>query len=93
MVMNIKQKLKLNPLIQNQYIIEELDTLKVNIQRVAVLIKSKKLSTYGYGIAEKILEMLLRVKEVLKDEKSSIGKVNLLIERLPLLYLQINKIT
>lgn len=89
---NKKRHLKLKPLVQNQYVLDEIVVIKSNEERVAVLIESNKLSTYGYGIAEKTLEMLFKIEEVLKDEKSSIAKINLLIERLPLLYLQINKI-
>lgn len=76
-----------------QHIIEELDSLEVNSRKVAALIKDGSLSTLQVMSAEKLLLLFCEIKETIKDENTPASKIDSLIERLPLLYLQIKKIS
>lgn len=75
---------------EKQAIEEELETLNSNMEKVADILANKK-TPYFTGInAEKLLETFVKVKDYLLDDKAKNRLA--LIERLPLLYLQINKL-
>lgn len=75
---------------EHRAIKEELKTLDSNIQKVANILAYKK-TPYFTGInAEKLLETFVKVKNHLLDDKAK-NKLAL-VEKLPLLYLQINKL-
>lgn len=75
---------------ENQAIAEELETLDSNIQKVANILANKK-TPYFTGVnAEKLLETFVKVKNYLLNPKAKNRLV--LVEKLPLLYLQINKL-
>lgn len=75
---------------ENKAIEEELQTLESNIKKVAIILANKK-TPYFTGInAEKLLETFIKVKNYLLNDKAN-NKLAL-VEKLPLLYLQINKL-
>ncbi|RXK05374.1 hypothetical protein [Halarcobacter bivalviorum] len=75
---------------EKQAIEEELETLDSNMEKVANILANKK-TPYFTGInAEKLLETFVKVKDYLLDDKAKNRLA--LVEKLPLLYLQINKL-
>lgn len=73
---------------ENQAIKEELQTLESNIEKVANILANKK-TPYFTGInAEMLLETFIKVKDCLLNPKAKNRLA--LVEKLPLLYLQIN---
>lgn len=75
---------------ENQAIHEELETLDSNIQKVGNILANKK-TPYFTGInAEKLLETFIKVRNYLLNPKAKNRLA--LVEKLPLLYLQINKL-
>lgn len=75
---------------ENQAIKDEIETLDSNIQKVANILANKK-TPYFTGInAEKLLQTFLKVKDCLINPNTN-NKLSI-IQRLPLLYLQINKL-
>jgi hypothetical protein len=74
-----------------QYIVEELETLNSNMEKVANILANKN-TPYAVGVnAEKLLTLFTQIKDTLEKEEE-LEKINALIEKLPLLYLQINKL-
>lgn len=71
---------------------EEIYTLKFNIRRITKLIHSRSLSTFGTLNAEKLLQLHLDIKNILENTEINGNKKSPIIFRLPLLYLQINKL-
>lgn len=75
---------------ENQAIVDEVKTLDSNIQKVANILANKK-TPYFTGInAEKLLKTFVKVKNHLLNDKAKNRLA--LVEKLPLLYLQINKL-
>lgn len=75
---------------ENKAIKEELQTLESNIEKVANILANKK-TPYFTGVnAEKLLKTFVKMKNHLLDDKAK-NKLAL-VEKLPLLYLQINKL-
>ncbi|PHO13326.1 hypothetical protein CPG38_03780 [Malaciobacter marinus] len=75
---------------EHQAIAEELETLDSNMEKVANILANKN-TPYFTGInAEKLLEIFVKVKNHLLDDKAKNRLA--LVEKLPLLYLQINKL-
>ncbi len=75
---------------EHQAIAEELETLDSNMEKVANILANKN-TPYFTGInAEKLLETFVKVKNHLLNDKAN-NKLAL-VEKLPLLYLQINKL-
>ena len=75
---------------ENQAIKEELQTLESNIEKVANILANKKTPYFTDINAEKLLEIFVKVKNHLLDDKAKNRLA--LVEKLPLLYLQINKL-
>ena len=75
---------------ENQAIVDEVKTLDSNMEKVANILANKK-TPYFTGInAEKLLETFVKLKDYLLDPKAKNRLA--LVEKLPLLYLQINKL-
>lgn len=75
---------------EHQAIAEELETLDSNMEKVANILANKK-TPYFTGVnAEKLLETFVKVKNHLLNDKAN-NKLSI-IQRLPLLYLQIHKL-
>jgi len=75
---------------ENQAIAEELETLDSNMEKVANILANKK-TLYFTGVnAEKLLKIFVKVKNHLLNPKAKNRLA--LVEKLPLLYLQINKL-
>lgn len=74
---------------------EELVTLQENITLVAEKLRSNSLSSISKNMASELLLTLLLVEEKIENEGSSGDneKINLVVSKLPLLYLQIRKIS
>ena len=74
-----------------QYIVEELETLNSNMEKVANILANKN-TPYAVGVnAEKLLTLFTQIKATFEKEEE-LEKINALIEKLPLLYLQIRKL-
>lgn len=71
---------------------EELQALQENMEIVANKIANAELSTAGMATAEKILNLLTQIKMFLVNKNSEPARVGLIIEKMPLLYLQITKL-
>ncbi len=86
MVMSIN-----NSKLIKQAINEELETLNSNMEKVANILANKN-TPYAVGVnAEKLLTLFTQIKATFKKEEE-LEKINALIEKLPLLYLQIRKL-
>ncbi|RXJ99522.1 hypothetical protein CRU98_05705 [Arcobacter sp. CECT 8986] len=86
MVMSIN-----NSKLVKQAINEELETLNSNIKKVANILANKN-TPYAVGVnAEKLLTLFTQIKDTFEKEEE-LEKINALIEKLPLLYLQIRKL-
>ncbi len=75
---------------ENQAIKEELQTLESSIEKVANILANKKTPYFTAINAEKLLETFVKVKNHLLNPKAKNRLA--LVEKLPLLYLQINKL-
>lgn len=75
---------------EHQAIKEELETLDSNMEKVANILANKKTPYFTSINAEKLLETFVKVKDYLLNPKAK-NKLAL-VEKLPLLYLQINKL-
>lgn len=69
---------------------DEIDTLTENITIVANLLKSVEISFLTAKNAQKLLEILIKIKNISKDKNEKIEKKVAIIQKLPLLYLQSN---
>lgn len=86
MVMSIN-----NSKLVKQAINEELETLNSNMEKVANILANKN-TPYSVGVnAEKLLTLFTQIKDTFEKEEE-LEKINALIEKLPLLYLQIRKL-
>jgi len=78
---------------ENQAIKEEIDTLDSNIETVANILANDKNLPYLTGInAEKLLSTFIKIKNHLLDKNANVNNKLVIIQKLPLLYLQIHKI-
>lgn len=75
---------------EKQAIKEELETLDSNMEKVANILAHKKTPYFTSLNAEKLLETFVKVKNCLLDHNAKNRLA--LVEKLPLLYLQINKL-
>ena len=69
---------------------DEIETLNENIEIVASLLKDENIPFLVGKNAEELLSMLIQIKNIFKDENEKIEKKVAIIQKLPLLYLQIN---
>ena len=75
------------------YITDEILTINKNIKKIADRLSTNKISTYGISVAEAVAELLYKAKNLLENEETAKEKVDEVIQNLPLLYLQISKIS
>lgn len=75
---------------ENQAIVDEVKTLDSNMEKVANILANKKTPYFTSINAEKLLETFVKVKNHLLNDKAKNRLA--LVEKLPLLYLQINKL-
>ncbi len=75
---------------EHQAIAEELETLDSNMEKVANILANKKTPYFTSINAEKLLKTFVKVKNHLLNPKAKNRLA--LVEKLPLLYLQINKL-
>ena len=68
---------------------DEIETLEENIEIVATLLKDNIPFLVGKN-AEELLTMLIQIKNLFKDKNEKIEKKMTILEKLPLLYLQIS---
>ena len=69
---------------------DEIETLNENIEIVASLLKDENIPFLVGKNAEELLTMLIQIKNLFKNENEKIEKKVAIIQKLPLLYLQIN---
>lgn len=69
---------------------DEIETLEENIEIVASLLKNGNIPFLVGKNAEELLTMLIQIKNLFKDGNEKIEKKVAIIQKLPLLYLQIN---
>ena len=68
---------------------DEIETLNENIEIVASLLKDVNIPFLAATNAEKLLTMFVQIKNLFKDKNEKIEKKVAIIQKLPLLYLQI----
>lgn len=68
---------------------DEIQTLNENIEIVASLLKDENIPFLVGKNAEELLTMLIQIKNIFKDKNEKIEKKVVILEKLPLLYLQI----
>ena len=68
---------------------DEIETLNENIEIVASLLKDVNIPFLAATNAEKLLTMFIRIRDLFEDENEKIEKKVAIIQKLPLLYLQI----
>ena len=68
---------------------DEIETLEENIEIVATFLKDNIPFLVNKN-AEKLLTMLIQIKNLFKDGNEKIEKKMAIIQKLPILYLQIN---
>lgn len=78
--------------IQQLAISDEIETLNENINIVANLLKSVGIPFLAAKNAEELLSMFIKIRELFKNENERIEKKMAIIQKLPLLYLQISLI-
>lgn len=69
---------------------DEIETLNENIEIVASLLKDENIPFLAARNAEELLIMFVQIKNLFKDKNEKIEKKVAIIQKLPLLYLQIN---
>jgi hypothetical protein len=69
---------------------DEIETLNDNIEIVASLIKDVNIPFLSATNAEKLLAMFIQIRDLFEDENEKIEKKVAIIQKLPLLYLQIS---
>lgn len=69
---------------------DEIETLNENIEIVASLLKDENIPFLVGKNAEELLTMLIQIKNIFKDKNEKIEKKVAILEKLPLLYLQIS---
>lgn len=85
MVMHIKTKTDIAQLA----ISDEIETLNENIEIVASLLKDVNIPFLAATNAEKLLTMFIQIRDLFEDQNERIEKKVAIIQKLPLLYLQI----
>ena len=71
-------------------ICDEIETLNENIEIVASLLKDENIPFLAARNAQELLTMFVQIKNLFKDKNEKIEKKVAIIQKLPLLYLQIN---
>lgn len=69
---------------------DEIETLNENIEIVASLLKDENIPFLAARNAQELLTMFVQIKNLFKDGNEKIEKKVAIIQKLPLLYLQIN---
>lgn len=69
---------------------DEIKTLNENIEIVASLIKDVNIPFLAARNAQELLAMFTQIKNLFKDKNKKVEKKMTILEKLPLLYLQIN---
>ena len=69
---------------------DEIETLNENIEIVASLLKDKNIPFLAAKNAQELLTMFVQIKNLFKDKNEKIEKKMTILEKLPLLYLQIS---
>lgn len=69
---------------------DEIETLEENIEIVASLLKDENIPFLAARNAQELLTMFVQIKNLFKDKNKKIERKILIIQKLPLLYLQIN---
>lgn len=75
-----------------QYVIEEIAEIENKMEEIAEKISKGAYSAYGQSLGIEIIKILGDIVDYLKSAEPSNTKVDEIITRMPLLYLQINKI-
>lgn len=69
---------------------DEIETLEENIEIVVSLLKDENIPFLAARNAQELLTMFVQIKNLFKDKNRKIEKKVAIIQKLPLLYLQIN---
>lgn len=87
MVMHIKTK---TDMAAQLAISDEIETLNENIEIVASLLKDVNIPFLAGKNGQELLAMFVQIKNLFKDKNEKIEKKVAIIQKLPLLYLQIS---
>ena len=71
---------------------DEIETLNENIEIIASLLKDMNIPFLAHKNGEELLAMFVQIKNLFIDKKVGLEKKVAIIEKLPLLYLQISVI-
>lgn len=71
---------------------DEIETLNENIEIIASLLKDMNIPFLAHKNGEELLAMFIQIKNLFIDKNVGLEKKVAIIERLPLLYLQISVI-
>lgn len=69
---------------------DEIQTLNENIEIVASLLKDMNIPFLAHKNGEELLAMFIQIKNLFIDKKVDLEKKVVILEKLPLLYLQIS---
>ena len=69
---------------------DEIETLNENIEIVASLLKDVNIPFLAAKNAQELLAMFVQIKNLFKDKNEKVEKKMIILEKLPLLYLQIS---
>jgi hypothetical protein len=69
---------------------DEIETLNENIEIVASLLKDVNIPFLAARNAQELLAMFTQIKNLFKDKNEKVEKKMTILEKLPLLYLQIS---
>lgn len=69
---------------------DEIQTLNENIEIVASLLKDMNIPFLAHKNGEELLAMFIQIKNLFKDKNEKIEKKVVILEKLPLLYLQVS---
>lgn len=69
---------------------DEFETLNENIEIVTSLLKDENIPFLAARNAQELITMFVQIKNLFKDKNEKIEKKMTILEKLPLLYLQIN---
>lgn len=69
---------------------DEIETLNENIEIVASLLKDVNIPFLATRNAQELLAMFTQIKNLFKDKNEKVEKKMTILEKLPLLYLQIS---
>lgn len=76
-----------------KYVLEELENIDNKIDELSEILQKSELSILGLSNCEMILELLIRLKTALNNENTFKEKSDFIVQKMPLLYVQISNLS